>query len=181
MADASRMLLRRSLVDGYNQLRRRLAQRLGSNSLASEALSETWLALGQGGELGKVMDAEAYVYRAALNAAAALRKREARQSSYVEIAEIAEFADEAPSVDQIIASREEIELMMEAVRELPKRQREAFLECYRGDTPPELLAERYDVSVRTIQTDIRSAILHCADRLGRKNVLAGRRVKLSRN
>lgn len=180
MSDNSRILLRRSLVDGYYQLRRRLAQRLGSATLASEALSETWLALGKGGELGEVTDADAYVYRAALNAAGSLRKREARHGEHVDLASIVEPADEAPLADRIVAGRDEVDRMMAALAELPKRQREAFLECYRGDTLPEVLAERYQVSVRTIQTDIRSAILHCAARLGRKNILAGKRVNLSR-
>jgi RNA polymerase sigma factor (sigma-70 family) len=174
------MALRRSLVDGYNQLRRRLAQRLGSATLASEALHETWLALGQGGELDKVADADAYVYRAALNAAGALRKREDRHAGHADVDELPEIADDAPLADRIVVSRDEVERMMEALRELPQRQREAFLECYSGETMPEVLAERWQVSVRTIQTDIRSAILHCANRLGRKNVLAGKRVKLSR-
>jgi RNA polymerase sigma-70 factor (ECF subfamily) len=180
MPDSSRILLRRSLVDGYNQLRRRLAQRLGSTTLASEALSETWLALGQGGELGKVADADAYVYRVALNAAGALRKREQRHAWHVDLAEIHDIADEAPLADRIVVSRDEVERVMQALRELPQRQREAFLECYRGDTMPEVLAARYQVSVRTIQADIRSAILHCADCLGRKKILAGKRVKRSR-
>ncbi len=179
MTHSSRLQLRRSLVDRYHELRRRLARRLGSTTLASEALSETWLALGSGGELETIADADAYVYRAALNAAHALRKREDRHG-HADIAEIADIADDAPLPDRIVVSRNEIERMIEALRELPERQREAFLQCYRGEMMPEELAERYQVSVRTIQSDIRSAILHCAERTGRKNVLAGRRVKLSR-
>lgn len=180
MPESSRILLRRSLVDGYNQLRRRLAQRLGSASLASEALHETWLALGRGGELGKVGDADAYVYRAALNAAGALRKREDRHGGHADLAELPDVADETPLADRAAIARDEVERLIAALGELPQRQREAFLECFRGDTLPEVLAERWEVSVRTIQTDIRAAILHCAARLGRKNVLAGKRVKLSR-
>lgn len=180
MPDSSRIQLRRSLVDGYSQLRRRLAQRLGSTTLASEALNETWLALGKGGDLGKVADADAYVYRAALHAAGALLKREARHAGQVDLTEVHDLADEAPLADRIAVSRDEVERMMAALAELPQRQREAFLECFRGETLPEVLAERWHVSVRTIQSDIRSAILHCADRLDRKNILAGKRVKLSR-
>ncbi|MCG2840442.1 RNA polymerase sigma factor [Sandaracinobacter sp. RS1-74] len=179
MSESSRLLLRRSLVDGYAQMLRRLTRRLGSDSLASEALSETWLQLGKGGELGQIADADAYVYRAALNTASALGKRERRQSAHADIAEIPEPADETPLADRVVSSRQEVERMLQALAELPERQRDAFLQCYRGDTPPELLAERYQVSVRTIQNDIRGAILHCADRLGRKNVFAGRRVNLS--
>lgn len=180
MPESSRMLLRRSLVDGYNQLKRRLARHLGSATLASEALNETWVRLGQGGELEDVSNAEAYVFRAALNTARNLRKRDERQAGHLDLANLHDLEDDAPLPDRIVAARDEVEKMIEALRELPKRQREAFLLCYRGNTAPEELAERYHVTVRTIQTDIRSAILHCAERTGRKNILAGRRVKLSR-
>ncbi|MBN9505351.1 MAG: RNA polymerase sigma factor [Altererythrobacter sp.] len=181
MTEPSRILLRRSLVDGYNEFRRRLARRLGSSTLASEALNETWIALGRGGELGQVADADAYVYRAALNAAGALRKRDERHGGHLDLADLPDVADDAPLADRAAVARDEVERMMEALRELPQRQREAFLECFRGDTLPEVIAERWQVSVRTIQADIRGAILHCADRLGRKNILAGKRVRHSRD
>lgn len=179
MTDITRLKLRRTLVDGYARFSHRLTQRLGSPSLASEVLNETWIMLGQGGELEEVGNADAYIYRAALNVAGSLRKREQRHAGQVLVAELPDVADDAPLPDSIVASREEMDIFAHALNELPPRQREAFIECYRGETPPELLAAKHQVSVRTIQADIRSAILHCAGRLGRKNVLAGKRVKLS--
>lgn len=180
MVDESRLMLRRSLVDGYAKLRQRLTRRLGSPALATEALSEAWLQMGQGRELGPIADTDAYVYRAALNAASALGQRERRQAGHGELGEVAELADDAPLADRVVASRQEVAQLAAALAELPTRQQEAFLLCYRGDMPPEELAARYQVTVRTIQSDIRSAILHCAERLGRKNVFAGRRVSLSK-
>ncbi len=180
MSESTRIQLRRTLVDGYGQLKRRLTQRLGSSTLASEALNETWMRLGRGGELGSVTNAEAYVYRAALNTAANLIKAESRHAGHAVLADIPEIEDEAPRSDRVAASRDEVEQVVAALAELPQRQRDAFVECFRGETMPEILAERYGVSVRTIQADIRNAILHCAERLDRKDVLVGRRVKLSK-
>ena len=180
MPDATRLSLRRSLVDGYNDLKHRLARRLGSTELASEALNETWIRLGQGGELGEVANTDAYVYRTALNAAGHILKREARHGDHGDIADIYDLSDETPLPDRIVAGREELERMMEALAELPERQRAAFFECFRGETRPDVLAEKYGVSVRAIQSEIRSAILHCAERTGRKNILAGQRLRHSR-
>ncbi|MGI9375624.1 MAG: RNA polymerase sigma factor [Tsuneonella suprasediminis] len=180
MPDGTRLSLRRSLVDGYSDLKRRLARRLGSAELASEALNETWIRLNQGGELGAIANADAYVYRTALNTAGHLLRREARHNSHGNLADIHELSDDQPLPDRVIAAREEVELMMAALAELPERQRTAFFKCFRGETSPEVLAEEYGVSVRTIQSDIRSAILHCAERTGRKNILAGQRVRHSR-
>ena len=174
-------MLRRSLVDGYARLRQRLARRLGSPTLAAEALSEAWLQFGRGGELGPIADTDAYVYRAALNAASALGQRERRQAGHGDLSEVSDLPDEAPLADRIVSARQEVAQLAAALAELPVRQQEAFLLCYRGDTPPEVLAARYQVTVRTIQSDIRSAILHCASRLGRNNVFAGRRVSASRD
>ena len=128
MPDATRLSLRRSLVDSYNDLKRRLA----------------------------------------------------RHGNHSDIADIYDLSDEDPLADRIVAAREEVAKMMEALAELPERQRAAFFKCFRGDTRPEVLADEYGVSVRTIQSDIRSAILHCAERTGRKNILAGQRVRHSR-
>lgn len=180
MPDATRLSLRRSLVDGYSDLKRRLARRLGSTELASEALSETWIRLGQGGELGEVANADAYVYRTALNTAGHMLKREARHGKHGDITDVYDLSDETALPDRIIAARDEVERVMEALAELPERQRTAFFKCFRGETRPEVLAEQYGVSVRTIQSDIRTAILHCAERTGRKNILAGQRVRHSR-
>lgn len=180
MPDSTRAHLRRSLVERYKQLKSRLTQKLGSASLASDALHETWMRLGQGGDLEPVKNPEAYVYRAALNTASNLRSAGAKRADALDLAEIADVADEAPGPDRVAEGHADIAVVLRALEELPQRQREAFLESFMGSTPPEALAARFDVSVRTIQADIRAAVVHCAKRLGRKDILADGRVRLSR-
>ncbi|MEG3086725.1 RNA polymerase sigma factor [Sphingomonas sp. PB4P5] len=179
MPKSTRTHLRRSLVDRYQQLKGRLTHKLGSATLASDALHETWMRLGQGGELEPVKNPEAYVYRAALNTAFNLRGVGANRPLASDHADLADVADEAPGPARIAEGRSELAIVLGALDELPQRQREAFLESFMGSTPPDVLAARFDVSVRTIQADIRAAVIHCAKRLGRKDILAVGRVRLS--
>lgn len=179
MTETTRTLLKRSLASGYQRLRSRLTTHLGSSALASDALQETYLRLEQGGELGPVANAEAYLYRTALNVAFNLRRSEARRRA-VDLDEALELADDKPSPEHVAEVNEQVAAVMAALGELPARQREAFLESFLGNVPPEVIAKRYGVGVRTIQADVRNALIHCAQRLGRKDVLAVGRVRLSR-
>lgn len=179
MTETTRAFLKRSLTSGYQRLRRRLTAHLGSPSLAADALQETYLKLEQGRELAPVANAEAYLYRTALNIAYNLRKSEARHRA-VDIDDALELADDAPGPDRVAEVREQVAVVMAALSELTQREREAFLESFLGDVPPEVIAKRFRVGVRTIQADVRNALIHCAFRLGRKDILASGRVRLSR-
>lgn len=180
MSEPTRALLRRSLAAGYHRFRRRLAQRLGSDSLAGDVLHETWVRLGQGGELGPIANHEAYVYRAAINTAYTMRLANERDPNAIELDEIHDVADEAPGPDRVLESQDQAQVVNRALDELPARQREVFLACYIHGTPTEAIAERHGISLRTVQTDLRTAVVHCAKRLGRKDVLADRTFRVSR-
>ncbi|MGY3587623.1 DNA-directed RNA polymerase specialized sigma24 family protein [Bradyrhizobium sp. USDA 4341] len=47
MTEASLTLIRRLLVERYDELKRRLARRLGSAELAGEALQDAWLRIAR--------------------------------------------------------------------------------------------------------------------------------------
>lgn len=176
----TRALLRRALASGYARLRSRLARQLGSDSLAGDVLHETWLRLGQGGELAPVANPDAYVYRVASNIAWSLRTGSSLDAEATPLDSIPDLMDEAPTQDRVIAGREELRILAQAVAALGERQRAVFNECLLQGAAPEALAERYGVSVRTIQTDLRGAILHCGKRLGRKDLFAERSFRVSR-
>lgn len=191
MPDTVRERLRHALAGKYHVLKERLTRKLGSSSLASEALHETWLDLGKGSGLNEVLDEDAYLYRSALNMASALRKRaHFREGNVVPLsgagrdtaadAPDADIADESPGPDQQAFSRMEFNMLLNALEELPERQKGAFLGSFMSSTPPEALAAQYGVSLRTIQADIRDAVFHCARRLNRKDILGEGRSRISR-
>jgi len=180
MVEGTRSFLQKMLAERYQLLLRRLSRHLGSEALAGEALHETYIRLGHGGELGEITNAESYLFRAAVNNAHNIRLSERRSSTTLEMDAALEVPDETPSPDRALQANEQLAIVIAALNELPERQKAAFLESYIGSTPTEALAGRYNVAVRTIQADIRAAVIHCAKRLGRKEILANDRVRLSK-
>jgi RNA polymerase sigma factor (sigma-70 family) len=180
MAEGTRASLQKMLAERYQHLLRRLSRHLGSEALAGEALHETYIRLGRGGELDDVSNAEAYLFRATINTAHNIRVSERRSRTVLEMDAALDVPDDTPPPDRAIQANEQLAVVVAALNELPERQKVAFLESYVGSTPTEVLAQRYNVAVRTIQADIRAAVVHCAKRLGRKEVLANDRVRLSK-
>lgn len=181
MTASTRDTLRQRLASRYRVLRQRLARKLGSEALAEEALHETWLRLGKGGDLAPVANEDGYILRAAANMAASLRIAEDRHGGAVGIEEAADEPDETPDAHRIADAKREVAQVMAALDELPERQRDAFRGWFLAGTSTEELAARHGVSPRTIQTDLRSALMYCAKRTGRKDLLADRTFKLSRD
>lgn len=181
MTDTTRTLLRRALAKRYDQLRQRLARRLGSDSLAGDVLHETWIRLGRGGELGPISNHDAYVYRAAINTATNMRITDERRPHPLDLSDARDVIDETPDPERILDSRDQIQLVIEAVAELSERQRDIFHLCFMQGVASEEIAERHGVSLRTVQTDLRTVVVHCARRLGRKDILADRTFRVSRN
>lgn len=66
-------------------------------------------------------------------------------------------------------ARSDIAQVWRVLDELTPRQRAVFLESFAGSASHADLAERFGVSLRMIQMDLRDAILHCARRTRRKN------------
>lgn len=172
MVKSTRAKLQGSLVERYSQIRDRLAARLGSSDLAGEALHETWLKLNDGAELAPVADPDAYIYRAAINTASNLAASQRRALGSLDIEDIMGVADDAPGPERIAIGRSELAMVWKILGELTPRQRHVFIESFTGDQTHAELAERYGVSVRMIQMDLREAILHCARRTRRKNPFA---------
>ncbi|CAH0348286.1 MAG: RNA polymerase sigma factor [Sphingobium sp.] len=171
-------LLMRSLLARYTDIKARLTRKLGPD-IAAEALQETWIRLQDRKDIAPVANPDAYLFRAALNTGHNLRIAHDRLLTFTEVELLLAVPDDAPGPDLIAQDRADIALVQAALRELSERQREVFLESFLGDQPQTMLAERYGVSLRTIQKDLRRAVEHCARRLGRKKSFATGQPKLS--
>lgn len=161
--------LRGALIASYDRLIVRLARRLGSTELAFEVLHETFLRLEQRRDLGDVKNPEAYLLRIALNLAVDRRRADRKHRAGVGSDGLPLIADQAPSPAKVAEDRSLIECLKRAIAELPPRRREVLLAArVEGKTNREL-AERYGVTVRTIELELKSAIEHCAQRVLRED------------
>jgi RNA polymerase sigma factor (sigma-70 family) len=170
MTDTTWMTLRQLLIDGYDDLRRRLTRRVGSADLATEILHETYLRLERASaELGAVHSPKAYLVRTALNVAADRhRSAEARRLSRVEIEALRGIADAAIDPTKGLEARLEVVRLERALEELTPRRRAILIAARLQDVPLAELAAQYGVSKRMIEKELRAALLHCSERLERK-------------
>jgi RNA polymerase sigma-70 factor (ECF subfamily) len=167
MTDNTWAALRSLLVDRYAELKHRLARRLGSTELAAETLQETWLRLDRPGTPGALDKPVAYLFRVALNIAADRRKADVRRLALSEIEILRHLDDGELDPERITESRSEIAELAKALDELPPRARAIFIAARLEGVPHRVIANRHGISVRMVEREMRRALWHCAERLGR--------------
>jgi RNA polymerase sigma-70 factor (ECF subfamily) len=178
MMQSGRAILRQLLVTRYEDLKRRLTRRFGSVDLATEVLHETWLRLDGSAELGLLHQPGSYLYRMALNVAADQRRSGTRWASQAEIDALLHADDDLLDPERIVAARSEIAALERVLAELPPLGRAIFLAAVVEELPYKTIAERFGVSLRSVEREMRRAFDHCGDRLEKKLASrAGRAVR----
>ncbi len=170
MSETSWAALRDLLTTRYDKLRNRLARRLGSADLASETLQETWLRLNRDGTVGSLHNPEAYVLRVALNIAADRRDVEQQRLTFSEVEMLLQLSEDELDAERIIAATSEIEALARVLNELSARRRSIFILARVEEMPHRLIAERFGISSRMVERELRAALEHCGQRLDRKVV-----------
>lgn len=168
MSETSWAALRNLLVDRYDELRNRLAHRLGSADLASETLQETWLRLKRTGNAGALRSPEAYLYRVALNVAANRRDEEKRRLTYSEVESLMRLEDDELDPERFTEARSEIAALAQVLNEMSSRRRSIFIMARVEELPHRLIAQRVGISVRMVDRELRSALEYCSEKLDRK-------------
>jgi len=168
MSDTTITTLRDLVVADYGGLDRRLARRLGSADLAADVLQETYLRLAETDQVGPVRSPKAYLFRIAVNIAGDRRRAENRRLTAYEVDNLLDIPDDQPDAERVIEGRSEIDLLKRAIAELPERRRRVLLWSRVEGLPNREIAKRIGVTVRTVETDLKQAIEHCAQRLRRK-------------
>jgi RNA polymerase sigma factor (sigma-70 family) len=160
-------VLRDLLLTEYIDLDQRLTRRLGSADFASEVLHETYLRLEGINEIGPVRSPKAYLFRIALNIANDRRRAESRRLTVDEVDALLDIPDDRPDAARIIEYRSELKLLRRAIAELPERRRRVLMFSRIDGLPNREIARLLGVTVRTVETDLKQAIEHCAERLRR--------------
>jgi RNA polymerase sigma-70 factor, ECF subfamily len=168
MTDSSPDSLRQVFLLGYDDLKARLTQRLGSAELASDALQDAWLRLEKVTLIGPVQRPWPYLLRIAYNIALK-RLRHEREIVTLDDARAAlSLVDDAPDADRVVRARLELVQLRHALEELTPRQREILFASRLDGVPLQELAGRHGISQRMVERDLKHAVLHCAARLDRK-------------
>jgi RNA polymerase sigma-70 factor, ECF subfamily len=166
-----RDLLRQHYLLGYDELKSRLTQRLGSAELASEALQDAWLRLERSLPDGPVERPHSYLLRIAYNLGLRRSQRAVATLTLDDARSALDLVDETPDPARILEARLDLEKLKQAIAELSPRRREILLASRLENVPMREVAARHGISQRMAERELKSALVHCAERLGRNVVL----------
>lgn len=153
---------RRELVDYATGI-------LGSRSQAEDLVQEAWIRFNEVAKQEVLREPRNYLYRIVRNLALdGRRRRDVERRIFNESSPeiIASLPDVAPSAEQASIDRDNLRLLQEALRELPRRTRIAFeMHRLQGCKLREIAAV-LEVSIPTAQLLVMDALQHCKARLG---------------
>jgi RNA polymerase sigma-70 factor (ECF subfamily) len=170
VVETNRVRLCNHLVESYDELVGQLTRRLGSSDFAYEALHEAFLRLDRMNDASFVRSPKDYIFRTAVNIAKDSEKAGRRRVSVGAVDAILEICDDAPDPARIAEARSEIEALERAMAELPARRREVLCKVAIEGHSAQEVAASLRVTTRTVETDLRQALTHCAGSLSRKLV-----------
>jgi RNA polymerase sigma factor (sigma-70 family) len=143
----------------YEDFKVRLRKRLGSEDLANDVLHETYLRVDRMEVPPNLAQPNAYLYRMALNIAADRRQADAR---------LLTGSEEAQDPSRVVGGQKEIQSLVKALYELPARRRKILIAARLEEAPHLEISQRFGISTRMVEKEIKAALGHCAKRLERK-------------
>lgn len=168
MKDTGQSSMVRLFLTSYDDFKVRLRRRLGSEDLANDVLHETYLRVDRMETPPDIAQPNAYLYRMALNIAADRRQSDARLLTGSEVEEMLQVSDEALDPARVVGGQKEIQLLLNALYELPARRRKIFIAARLEEAPNLEISQRFGISTRMVEKEIKAALGHCAERLERK-------------
>jgi RNA polymerase sigma-70 factor (ECF subfamily) len=161
MTETSLLVLRQLLLTGYDDLKTRLTQRLGSSELAGDAVQDTWLRLHHAKNIGVVSSPANYLFRMALNIARDRLVSDRRYLTAVQIEQMLDVTDEAPDPASVAEARSELHVVETLISELPSRQREILVAARLDGLPRREIADRLGISLSLVEKELKLAHEYC--------------------
>ncbi len=156
-----------SFEENYEELLRFLTRRTGNVERAADLAQDTYLRLITAGpSVGTIDNPRAFVYRVAGNLAVDDLRRGIRTDAYFTAEDVGESVlDPAPSPEAAYLSKERLQIVDNALSELPSKARLALLMFRVEGLPHKAIARRLGVSESMVAKYIVQALRHCRDRV----------------
>ncbi len=161
MAETARNTLRNLLVSRYDDFKRRLARRVGSQDVAAEALHETWIRLEQLDDGRPVRRPESFLYRIAFNVAIDKHRAYSRWVGRAELEAVLASDEDLIDPEHIVAMRSEMAAMMKVIAGLPERRQAIFKAALIDDLSYREIADRFGISLRSVEREMSQAFDYC--------------------
>lgn len=155
------------LLGTYDDLKRRLVRRLGSEDLAGDALQDTWMRLSaRRDRLDPVQNPAAYLLRMAMNTVVDRQRADHRLLSVEEVDALMDLADPGPGPAQVAEQDFALEEMVGLLQRMPERRRGILLAIRVDGLQQRDVAEQLGVSLRLVQRELKAAQEYLAARSG---------------
>lgn len=153
--------LRQLLVDRYDDLRRRLTRRLGSDDLARETLHELYLRMDRSGSAGTLLRPLTYLLTSAVNLARDRWRTENRRARGATVDALYDLIDENPGPDRAVEAQSELEAFTRVLAQLTPRQRTIVVAVRVEQLSRSEIAKRLDISKSLVQLELQRALELC--------------------
>ena len=158
-------------LDNYEDFRRRLRRRLRSDDLVDDVLQETYLRVERlDPNVERATHPTGYLFRMALKMAADHHRSSSRLLTGEEVDELIHGVDDSLDPPTVLASRQDLAALGEALDMLTRRQREILIAARVDEQPQADIAARHGISVRMVGKELKKALETCATKVGRKSV-----------
>ncbi|MEY1660674.1 RNA polymerase sigma factor [Isoalcanivorax beigongshangi] len=150
-------------LERYHELKRRLVARLGNEHMAEDVLQETWMKVDQMADATAVANPMGYLLRIAVNLAMDQHRAEQRLLYSDEVESLMHDMASGPGPAEAAQAEQEVWLLRRALHRLPSRRRRILLASRLAGVGHRELAQEFGVSTRTIEKELKAALLFCGD------------------
>lgn len=143
-----------------------VVRKTGSHTLASDIVQEAYLKFIGRTSAEHIQNPRAFLYRIARNLIVDGQRHERIQDRYVTAdGQVEDVASRAPSMERVIAAKQEVAILKQAVLELPPRCREVFVMRKFDQLSQAEISNHLGISRNMVEKHLRKALLHCRARL----------------
>ena len=162
--DADGVLLTRIFIESEDALRAFLTRFLKCQNDIDDALYEAYARTYRAMSSQDLDSPRAFLFRTAKNLALNELKRHSTQfeSNFAEL-NIEDIACAEPSVEERLMEDQQRQLLNQAIEQLPKQCRKAFVLRKQHHFSHKSISEKLNISVRTVERHMANAVVKCSE------------------
>ncbi|AYD04551.1 sigma-70 family RNA polymerase sigma factor [Neorhizobium sp. NCHU2750] len=155
-------------LDNESSLKRYLKKVSGSHNDADDMYQEAWIRLSRNRQAAAATPVP-YLVRIVRNLGIDYSRAKRTKLTREDIAASLSIPDDRPDPYRQLEDRNQLSRLMDIIEDLPERQRGLLLAARLEQRSHAALAKEFDISVRTVELEIRRALDYCTDRLAKIN------------
>ncbi len=164
--DHSELSLPASFLNCYDELARFLTRKLGCKDLAAELVHETYVRIMTAQPTEPITNPRAFLFKTAANLAIDHQRKAGYRTTVNSDGEHSiEIVDPAPSAETMVFNKQQIDVLMQAVGELPPKCREVFILHKFKHLSYAEVAKRLEISRSTVVKHMVKALDYCKRRV----------------